>query len=97
MTIEYHPAVERELEEARAFYESRAPGLGSQFIDEVERQVLRIAATPGRWMIVQGDIRRALMTRFPYTVYFRQIGPDRIRITVVKHQRRHPAYGFSRG
>ena len=96
MTLEYHPEVERELREARDFYESRAPGLGGQFIDEFERQVLRLAATPGRWMTVQGDTRRALMSRFPYVIYFRQVASDRIRVTVVKHQRRHPAYGLER-
>jgi hypothetical protein len=26
MTVEYHPAVERELKEIRDFYESRVPG-----------------------------------------------------------------------
>ncbi|HYG34772.1 MAG TPA: type II toxin-antitoxin system RelE/ParE family toxin [Clostridia bacterium] len=96
MTIEYHPEVERELRGARDFYEKQSPGLGAQFIDEFERQVLRIAATPERWMKIKSDIRRALMRRFPYVIYYRQPAPDRIRITVVKHQRRHPAYGLDR-
>jgi plasmid stabilization system protein ParE len=96
MTIEYHPAVEQELAEARDFYEKRVPGLGNEFVDEFERQVLRIAATPARWMVVKSDIRRALMSRFPYVIYFRLAPNDRIRITVVKHQRRHPAYGMQR-
>jgi plasmid stabilization system protein ParE len=96
MTIEYHPKVERELAEARDYYDKRAPGVGAQFIDEFERQVLRIAANPARWMIIKADIRRALMSRFPYTIYYRQLSGDRIRITVVKHQRRHPSYGADR-
>jgi toxin ParE1/3/4 len=97
MIVEYHPAVQRELEEIRDYYEERVPGLGRQFIDEFERQVLRIAATPTRWMAVSGDLRRALMPRFPYVIYFRHPQPDRVRITIVKHQRRHPAYGLERG
>ena len=48
MTIEYHPAVEGEVAEARDFYESRVPGLGQDFVDEFERQVLKIADKPGR-------------------------------------------------
>ena len=96
MTVEYHPAIEREIKEIRDFYEGRAPGLGGEFVDEFERQVLRIAAAPKRWMVVTGDLRRALMPRFPYVIYFRQAAPDRVRITVVKHQRRHPAYGRDR-
>jgi toxin ParE1/3/4 len=96
MRVEYHPAVQSELEEIRDYYEERSPGLGRAFIDEFERQILRIAATPERWMIVEMDIRRCLMTRFPHVIYFRCVGTDRIRITVVKHQRRHPQWGRDR-
>lgn len=96
MTVEYHPAVQRELEEIRDWYNGRIQGLGGEFIDEFERQVLKIAASPDRWMVISKDIRRAMMQRFPYVVYFRQAQADRIRITVIKHQRRHPAYGRDR-
>jgi plasmid stabilization system protein ParE len=96
MRVEYHPALVQELGEIRNYYEERSPGLGRVFIDEFERQVLRIAATPGRWMVLAGDTRRCLMSRFPYVIYFRCVGTDRIRITVVKHQRRHPQYGRDR-
>jgi hypothetical protein len=58
--------------------------------------VLRIAAMPTRWMVARGEIRRALMKRFPYVILFRIIGTSAIRITVVKHERRHPAYGIHR-
>ena len=96
MRVEYHPAVEGELREIRDYYEQRSPGLGVAFLDEFERQVLSLAATPERWMVVTGDIRRCLMRRFPYVIYFRRAGSDRIRITVVKHQRRHPQFGRDR-
>ncbi len=65
-------------------------------MDEFERQVLTIAADPGRYMILERDVHRALMTRFPYLIYFRQHRPDVIRVTVVKYARRHPAYGRDR-
>ena len=96
MRVEYHPAVEAELRAIRDYYEDRAPGLGTEFINEFERQVLALVAAPERWMAVSGDIRRCLMRRFPYTIYFRQVDKERIRITVVKHQRRHPDYGQER-
>ena len=48
MTVEYHPAVEAELREIRQYYEDRSPGLGIQFVDEFERQVLLLAANPER-------------------------------------------------
>ena len=43
MTVEYHPAVEAELKAIRDYYEERVPGLGREFIDEFERQVLRLS------------------------------------------------------
>jgi len=96
MSVEYHPAVEAELRAIRKYYNERSPGLGSEFIDEFERQVLKLAATPQRWMIVERDVRRCLMRRFPYIIYFRCVSADRIRITIVKHQRRHPRLGRRR-
>ena len=96
MRVEYHPAVEAELKEIRRHYEERSPGLGTQFIDEFERQVLSLAAAPERWRVVTADVRRCLMRRFPYIIYFRHVDAERLRITVIKHQRRHPDYGRER-
>ncbi len=96
MRVEYHPAIEAELRAIQDYYEERSPGLGREFIDEFERQVLQLAARPERWMVAAGDVRRCLMRRFPYIIYFRWVDSERIRITVVKHQRRHPGYGRQR-
>ena len=96
MRIEYHPALESDLREARDYYNERSPGLGTDFVDEFEKQILSIIAMPERWMIVQRDVRRALMKRFPYVIYFRILNDDAIRVTVVKHESRHPAYGMTR-
>lgn len=96
MRIDYHPAIEKELGEIRDYYESQTNGLGVVFLDEFERQVFAIAAMPTRWMIVTRDIRRSLMKRFPYVIFFRITGEDSIRITVIKHEKRHPAFGVAR-
>lgn len=96
MRIEFHPSLSGELLEVRDYYESKSVGLGIEFVNEFERQVLKIASMPERWMIVQGNLRRSLMKRFPYVIFFRISQQDVIRITVVKHERKHPAYGIKR-
>lgn len=68
----------------------------SLFLEEFERQVIAIAAMPERWMFVVHDIQRSLMKRFPYVIYFRAVDGASIRITVVKHEKRHPLFGLSR-
>ena len=47
---------------------------------------------PTRWMVASGDVRRSLMERFPYVILFRIVADDTIRLTVVKHERRHPTF-----
>ena len=96
MKIEYHPAIEGELREIVNYYNECAEGLGNEFLDEFEHQVLKIAAMPYRWMAVKNDIRRSLMSRFPYVIYFRIVDRELLRVTVVKHQRRHPKLGLDR-
>jgi toxin ParE1/3/4 len=48
MKIEYHPAIADDLAEIRDYYNKRSANLGDDFINEFERHVLRIAATPSR-------------------------------------------------
>lgn len=95
MRLEYHPAVALELREIAEFYDSRSPGLGSHFLDEFERLIFTVAANPKRWRILKGDVRRCLMKRFPYVICYR-LTDEAIRVTVVKHQRRHPSLGMER-
>lgn len=96
MRIEYHPAIEGELRRIIDYYNECSAGLGQEFLNEFERQVLKIASNPLRWVAVKGSIRRSLMHRFPYVIYFRIVHDDTLRVTVVKHQRRHPRRGISR-
>jgi len=96
MRVEYHPAVETELREIIQHYNNCCAGLGNEFLNEFERQVLNIASNPLQWLEVEHGVRRALLRRFPYVVYFRIVNKDLLRITVVKHQRRHPMLGLKR-
>ncbi len=96
MRIEYHPKIAQEIERIRNYYNRSVDGLGDEFIDEFERRVLVIAEMPDRWMVVQDEIRRSLMHRFPYAIYFRIARKNLVRVTLVKHQRRHPKWGLDR-
>ncbi|RLD53729.1 MAG: type II toxin-antitoxin system RelE/ParE family toxin [Bacteroidetes bacterium] len=96
MNIEYHPAIEGELKDIIDYYNRCSAGLGTEFLDEFEQHVSKISLMPTRWMVIENDIRRSLMKRFPYVIYFRALENNLLRITVVKHQRKHPRYGKRR-
>ena len=91
MRLIYHLDAESELIEAARYYESRVATLGVQFLDEADRAVAMILDTPGRWRIIEKDVRSYLMPRFPYAIYYRDF-PDRLHILAFKHHRRHPDY-----
>ena len=91
MRIVYHPDAEKELIEAAQFYERSVANLGGQFLDGADQAIGAILKAPERWRILDGDVRRYLMPRFPYAIYYRVL-PDEVRILAFKHHGRHPDY-----
>ena len=91
MRVAWHPEAEAEMIEAAQFYDERVHGLGADFLDAIDEAVERLLANPHRFPIIENDIRRCRVKRFPFCVYFRQtIGAW--RILVVKHHSRDPDY-----
>lgn len=91
MRVIYHRDAETELIQTAQFYEERVPTLGTQFLDAVDRAILLILEAPDRWRIIERDVRRYSMPRFPYAIYYRVLS-DHLRILAFKHHRRHPDY-----
>ena len=71
MRAVYHPEAEAELLDAARFYETRVATFGVQFLDAVDKPVASILEAPQRPPIIDGDVRRYLMARFPYGIYYR--------------------------
>jgi hypothetical protein len=55
---DFHELAEHELNEAAQYYDLEEPGLGSAFLDEVERCLQSIAEHREAGAILQGAIRR---------------------------------------
>jgi plasmid stabilization system protein ParE len=89
LQIVFRPQAEAESIEARRWYEQRRSGLGKEFARAVNEVVGRILENPFAFPPVRGQIRRAMLRRFPYAVCFR-IAADRIVVLAVIHGRRHP-------
>lgn len=85
----FRPEVRQELKEAYNWYESQKLGLGNEFIDSTDEMLNRICLMPESYAVVYRDIRRAVMQRFPYAVYYRVVS-NRVIITAIFHSRRDP-------
>ena len=79
----------QDLANALQFYETQSPGLGDDFLFEYERALLRIRSFPEAWAPVSTHLRRCLLRRFPYAVFYTKEGTD-IVISAVSDLRRNP-------
>ena len=95
MTVEFLAEAEEELSEAALWYESKQPGLGVRFRDEIAHIVSRIAEDPTLWREREGGYRRVNCPVFPYFVAY-IIRNRRIIIAAVGHGHRKPGYWKSR-
>jgi plasmid stabilization system protein ParE len=95
MSIEFHPAVQQDVAEARRHYHSVSETLADEFEAELRDVIALAAANPGRFHLVKPQVHRANLKRFPYHVIYRRISVG-IRITLVRHNRRHPNVGMER-
>jgi len=93
--VEYHPAVEAEVAEALQRYDTVSQRLGEEFKTELRRVIALAAEKPGRFHLVKPGLHRANLKRFPYHFIYREL-PDGIRVTLVRHHRRHPEQGMER-
>jgi hypothetical protein len=59
-----------EMDESIAWYENQRDRLGQEFAFEIERTLERIPQRPEQFAHIRGNIRRALLRRFPYGIHF---------------------------
>ncbi|OCQ88838.1 recombinase [Nostoc sp. MBR 210] len=81
--------VREELDEAYSWYENQQAGLGDEFLECVDDLLNRICQMPESYAVVYNDIRRAILQRFLYAIYYRIVS-SRIIVIAIFHGRRNP-------
>jgi plasmid stabilization system protein ParE len=78
-----------EFDEAVDWYERQA-GTGMKFIAQVREVLEGIGMFPEAHAAVHADIRRAVVRRTPYSIFYRVLA-DRIEVISIFHGRRDPS------
>jgi len=89
--LSIHEAAEAEINEAADFYDIESPGLGSVFIDEIQRAIKNIVDFPDAAPLLRGRVRKRIMAKFPYSLVY-SVRRDEIRVLAVAHHKRRPFY-----
>lgn len=83
------PEAVADVESAVAWYDRQEPGLGEVFEVVVEDKLSQIRERPRAFPVVLGRLRRALLARFPYGVFYLEDG-QRIAVIACLHTARDP-------
>lgn len=68
--LRVRPEAELDVLEAALWYEREREGLGAVFLQALRRVFVRIEASPQQFPLVTSDVRRAVLARFPFGVFF---------------------------
>jgi len=88
LPIVFRHIARKEMDETIAWYDSQRAAFGIEFASEIESFLARIANTPEQFSKVRGEVRRAVLRRFPYTIRF-LIVSNRIVVRAVFHAKRN--------
>jgi plasmid stabilization system protein ParE len=85
----WHPAAVDEFLGAVTWYEQQRPTLGAEFADACRAALALIQDRPQAFRIMRGDVRRVLLRRFPYAIFYRYREAE-LLVVAVMHERRDP-------
>lgn len=80
-----------EIEESKEYYNLQKMHLGDDFKWDVQKCFDRIVATPNLYPNIDKNIKRVLLHRFPFSIFY-SITSGVILILSVAHQHRKPKY-----
>ena len=94
-TLSIRTEAEQDIKAARDYYESCRKDLGAEYLLCVEAALSNIHRKPLIHRRIHHDVRRLMLHRFPYAVYF-LVKESRIVVLAVMHIRREPSRWQSR-
>lgn len=84
------PLAEQDALDAAIWYEEHQPGLGEEFLDEIDRAARALGDSALHHRIRFADVRRASIHRFRFYGIYYTIREEEVWILAIFHGRRHP-------
>ena len=88
-TVILKPGAEEDIDGIFKWYEEQREGLGYEFLLNADECINVILSNPFFSFNVTGYVRRAVIPRFPYNIYY-TVEKEIIFIHVIMHQFRDP-------
>ena len=85
--IVFRASANAELVAAKAWYDQQRHGLGDEFARSLESAINRVVRNPFAAPAVYKNVRRVLLKRFPYSVFY-VVDGDNLLVLSCLHTRR---------
>ena len=82
---------QNEIELSEEYYNLQKENLGKEFKNDVKHLTLNILDFPNLYPTIKNDIKRCLLHKFPYSIFY-AIRNNTIIILSVAHQNKKPKY-----
>ena len=89
------PEAESDIKDAYEWYEAQRKGLGENILLCIEESLSRVSRNPAIYSVVYKEVRRVLIHRFPFGIFFIESN-ESISVLAVLHARRNPKAWKSR-
>ena len=94
--VEIYSEAEREIADVTVLLDAHDPVLGSDFLHVTRAAIEQINTFPFSAPVIHATIRKKVLGRFPYIIYYYVEG-DVLFVMAVAHQKQAPLYWYGRG
>ena len=70
MLIRFSPEADAELTEAREWYSHQRKDLDLEFMECIDEALLRVVRNPQSFPVVYSTLRRVVVRRFPFAIFY---------------------------
>ncbi|MGH8582095.1 MAG: type II toxin-antitoxin system RelE/ParE family toxin [Gammaproteobacteria bacterium] len=89
LPVVFRRRVQSDLAAAFDWYEGQKAGLGEGFLSAVQSTFISVEFYPEMFASVHGEVRRAVVSRFPFAVFY-VVEPKSVVVLRVLHTARDP-------
>ena len=82
-------AAKSDIRHANIWYNLQKENLGNEFLIEIEKYLVQIQTNPKQFPKHKNSIRKAVLRKFPYCIFF-SIQSNIIKVIAVFHNSRNP-------
>ena len=94
MKVQLHEQAQVDIDDAALWYDEHEPGLGDEFLADVDRRLSSLPDQSEVWPLWPGTrsrrypVRRRLLARFPYGIAYQVVGDTIVVLAVAAHKKR---------